>query len=97
MWLLDANASMYVVFAFATVVFEAPTPALKSAALYGPWTFCIQAWYRNQGSPVSARSHHDLNVKPEQSPPSPSVFGSSVGSPGESSTLLPFQQPPPHW
>ena len=33
----------------------------------------------------------------ELSGPSPPVFGSSGGSPGELSMLSLFQQPPPHW
>jgi hypothetical protein len=42
-------------------------------------------------------SRQTLNVKPEQSPPSPPVAGSSRGSFGESSRSLSFQHPPGHF
>src|SRR5437660_770566 len=74
---------MNIAFAFATTMLGAPTPFLKSSARYGPCVFCIHEWYRNHGSPLSYRSSQALKVKPEQSGPSPRVFGSSGGSPRE--------------
>src|SRR5215831_10749538 len=97
MWLALANASIRIAADLETVVFGAPLPFLKLCAVYGPWIWRSMFHWKKPPLVVSVDSRQTLNVKPEQSPPSPPVFGSSVGSPGESSWSLSFQQPPAHW
>src|SRR3970040_1382030 len=79
------------------VTLGAPSPSLNRAAVYGPWTFRSLFHCQKPASLSVSDSRQTLNVKPEQSPPSPPAPPSPGGSLGESSTLLSFQQPPPHW
>src|SRR4051812_13046272 len=97
MWRSLAKASILVNVSFGHGVFGFPYPTRNACASYGPWTKRVRGQPQKRRSLTSSDSRHTLKVNPEQSPPSPPVLGSLVGSFGESSTLLSFQQPPPHW
>src|SRR6188508_63299 len=92
-----AKASILVRAVLDTVTLGAPVPALNAAAVYGPCTLRKSPHCWNPALLWSSDSRQTLNVKPEQSPPSPPVAGSSRGSFGESSRSLSFQHPPAHW
>src|SRR3954470_20349673 len=93
-----ANASMYRVVdrcLFGRRKNAPGAPSWNAYDAYGPWTSSNLLYQVPPSAPRLFTRLHDLNVKPEQSGPSPP--GSYVARLGVSSLSLSFQQPPAYW